>query len=122
MSRRGNVVRGLVLAAAGLAVAGCASMSWNKAGATDEQLSQDLAACQEQANAAVETRYGTQIQNRSGGALDNPYDNQSMGAGQSFDAMMLRNQAVRTNNRMVSDCMTARGYTWGRAKPSKPGN
>lgn len=119
MSRREALWKGLVLAAAGLAVTACAATSWNKAGVTDAQLNKDLTACQAAASSAVETRYGRQLPRHRDEFGDNPYSSQTLSSDRSFNTMMVRNEAIRASDRMVVDCMKAKGYTWGRVTPDK---
>lgn len=116
MSRWEAAWKGLVVAAAGVAVAACATASWTKPDATEAQLQQDLTACHAEANAAVETRYGRQIPRHTDDLGGNPYQGQGLGGGPSFNTMMVRNEAIRAGDRMVADCMRSRGYAWGRSR------
>lgn len=119
MIRHGTVWKMLVLAGAGLAVAACATTTWNRSGATEAERQRDLSACQAEASAAVETRYGRQLPPHAVDPGGSSYDSQTLGGSQTFNTMMVRNEAIRASDRMVADCMRGRGYTWGRASSAK---
>lgn len=87
----------------GLIVSCAAPASWTKPESTVAERRSDLTSCRREAGAATDERYGGRV-NQGG----------SGGAGDSFQAAMLRNEATRYRDELVDDCMRSKGYVRSR--------
>ncbi|MCG8511417.1 MAG: hypothetical protein MI741_19560 [Rhodospirillales bacterium] len=96
MLRMGTVMLGLL--AAGLIGACAAPKAWDKPETSTAERRADLAQCRKRAGIDVESRYG--------GA----YGEGGGGVGASFQATMRQHDAVRHGDRLIEECMRAKGY------------
>ena len=87
----------------GLIISCAAPVSWTKPESTVAERRSDLTSCRRQAGAVTDERFGRRVEYNGSG-----------GAGDSFQAAMLQNEATRYRDDLVDDCMRSKGYVRGR--------